>query len=120
MIGHIAEADQDGGYDNGIDGEDPGRNGVGEMPLLGEQRIGHRWRGAGPKGVRDHARRDPEAGALPKLVRRGGPLGAAAGPVRLATGWTQNRTFDHRFAPGTPAFSDFRASNRHRRVWYRR
>ena len=36
IIGHIAEADQNGGYDNGIDGEDRGRNGVSEMPLLGE------------------------------------------------------------------------------------
>src|ERR1700686_4488397 len=33
IIGHIAETDQHGGYDNGIDGEDPGRNRGGEMPL---------------------------------------------------------------------------------------
>src|SRR5712664_1615670 len=32
IIGHIAEADQNGGYDNGIDGENPGRNRVGEVP----------------------------------------------------------------------------------------
>jgi hypothetical protein len=36
IIGHIAEADQNDGYDNRIDGEDPGRNRVGEMPLLGK------------------------------------------------------------------------------------
>src|SRR6202166_4030966 len=61
IIGHIAEADQNGGYDDRIDGEDPGRNRVGEMPLLGKQRIGHRRRSAGPQGVRDRAGRNPEA-----------------------------------------------------------
>src|SRR3989440_5930903 len=100
IIGHIAEADQNGGYDNGIDGEDPGRNRVGEMPLLGKQRIGHRRRSAGPQGVRDHAGRNPEACALPKLVRRGVSPGAAA--VRPASGWRQKGTVDHRFTPGAP------------------
>ena len=102
IIGHIAEADQNGGYDDGVDGEDPGRNGVGEMPLLCEQRIGHRRRSAGPQGVRDHARRNPEARALPEFVRRGVPPGAGAGPVRLASGWRQKGPLDHRFAPGAP------------------
>src|SRR6266404_9979665 len=96
IIGHIAEADQNGGYNDGIDGENPGRNGVGEMPLLGKQRIGHRWRSAGPQGVRDHARRNPEACALPKLVRCGVPPGTAAGLVRPASGWRQKGTLDHR------------------------
>ena len=89
IIGHIAEADQNGGYDDRIDGEDPGRNRVGEMPLLGKQRIGHRRRSAGPQGVRDHAGRNPEARALPKLIRSRIPLGTAAGPVRPASGWRQ-------------------------------
>src|SRR6202051_2264920 len=96
------ETDQHGGYDNGIDGEDPGCNSVGEMPLLGKQGIGHRWRSAGPQGVRDHAGRNPEACALPKLVRCGVPLGTAAGLVRPASGWRQKGTLDHRFTPGAP------------------
>jgi len=119
IIGHIAEADQNGGYDNGIDGEDPGRNRVGEMPLLGKQRIGHRWRSAGPQGVRDHAGRNPEACALPKLVRCGVPLGTAAGLVRPASGWRQKGIADHRFVPGA-TYPNFRASNRHPRGWFRR
>jgi hypothetical protein len=57
LNGDVAEADQ--GRDDGsrVDGEDPGRRGMAEMPFLRIQTVSHGGGGAGPERMRDHAGR---------------------------------------------------------------
>jgi hypothetical protein len=62
--------------------------------------VGHCRRSTRPKGVRNHARRDPETCALPKLVRCGVSSDARAESLRLASGWTEKWVLDHGFTLG--------------------